>query len=205
MPVEISWFAMSMAKSTGIAKPMPADCAAPTPPEGDWIRELMPTSRPWLVNERTTGVAGVDGGVGLDEVGVGGDVVRGLSLRLLRALQRRDDAARDRLLESERAADRHHELPHLQVLGRTRLGRRIAAAFDLEDGEVRGGIDAHDGGLLVLEPDGDDDPVGALDHVVVGEDMAVGADDDSGSGARLAKRPVPGEVGHGLLNGDADH
>jgi len=48
---------------TGIAKPSPM-----LPCEGDRIWELMPISSPLQIHERATGVALVDGRVGLNEV-----------------------------------------------------------------------------------------------------------------------------------------
>ena len=158
-----------------------------------------------LIDERATGVAGIDRGVGLNEVGVGGDVVGVLSLRLLRALQRRDDAARDGLVEPEGAAYRHHELSDLQVLRCPKLRGGVRTPVDLENREVGGRIGPDHCRHLVLDTYGHDDAVRTLDNVVVGEYVTIRADQYAGTGAALAERLVPGVVHHRLLQRHADH
>ena len=129
------------------------------------------------VDQRSARVAGVDGCVGLDEVGVRRDAVPTLALRQLGSLKSRDDPARDRLLQAERAPYGHHELPHLEVLRAADLHRGIRTAVDLEDGEVGRRIDADHLCDLVLDAHGHEHAIGALDDVVVGEDVTVGLDD----------------------------
>ena len=95
-----------------MAKPMPTE-----PPDCEKIMVLMPTSLPVHVDERAAGVAGVDGGVGLQEH------LR-LGLRHLGARQRRDDAAGHRLADAERVADGEHEVADLELVAVGELQER---------------------------------------------------------------------------------
>ena len=74
-----------------------------------WICALMPSTRAARVEQRAARVAVVDRGVGLDRAG---DLEAGQ--RLDRAVERRDDADRERLLLAERAADRRHRRADLR-------------------------------------------------------------------------------------------
>ena len=53
-----------LTESIGMAKPIPA-----LVPDGDRIAVLTPITRPARVEQRAAGIAGIDGGVGLDHVG----------------------------------------------------------------------------------------------------------------------------------------
>ena len=131
------------------------------------------------VDQRAAGIAGIDGGVGLDEILVVGEPDLG-------ARQRRDDAARHRLPDTERIADGEHEIAHFEIVGIGELdGReRLVRAADAEHREVR---------LLVLEDQlGRELPAivqrdldlrfaAAADHVVVGDDDPVAGDEDAGA------------------------
>ena len=88
-------------ESIGTARPSPTPATA----------VLMPTTRPPENPERAAGVARVQGGVGLDHV---------LDEAAFRSVARREgaaegghDAGRHRSRESQRIADRNHELAHL--------------------------------------------------------------------------------------------
>ena len=120
------------------------------------------------IDERAAAVAGIDGGVGLDEV-----VVRAFTDH---AAGRTDDTGGDRLLEPERIADGHDRLAHLkrlpaaerdhgEVLQQREIGLRVASL------DLRGELAAV--GHLHL------DLGGPVDHVVIGDDGAVGADDEA--------------------------
>src|SRR4029453_1078546 len=67
------------------------------------------------VEQRSAGIAAVDGGVGLDVV-----VVRSLADV---AVARRYDAGRDRAAEAERVADRDHPFAEPQLVGIAELHR----------------------------------------------------------------------------------
>src|SRR5215472_13816317 len=135
------------------------------------------------VEQRAAGVAGVDGGVGLDEVlelaagaGLDGAVLGG------------DDSGGDGLREGEGAADGFDVVAHLRHVAVAQLdGGQGGIGVDLDDGEVGGLVDADDarraaevlgvgvGGEL------DVDLVGLVDDVVVGDDVALGVDDETGA------------------------
>ena len=75
-----------------------------------------------VVDERAAGVARVDGGIGLDHVGIDGVTAGRAHGR--GAIQRRDDARGDRLLVAERRTDGHNPLAHVELGGITNLDRR---------------------------------------------------------------------------------
>ena len=132
------------------------------------------------VDQRPAAVAEVDGRVGLD-------VVVEARVEELPA-DEADDADRDRVLVAERVADRAHPLAHPQ---RRRIAdrrdRQARLAVDLDQRDVGVGIGADD--ARAQRPavrQLDDDPLGALDDMVVGEDAAVGVDDEAA--ARAAPR-----------------
>ncbi len=86
----------------GIAKPIPWE-----PPEREKIAVLMPTSLPPDVDQRTAGIAGIDGSVGLDEELVVGDTDLG-------ARYRRYDTVSYGLADTERIADGEHDVADLE-------------------------------------------------------------------------------------------
>ena len=92
------------------------------------------------VDERAAGVARIDGGVGLDEVVVAGE------LRIV-PVGRRDDAKRHRLAERERVADREHPFGDAQLARVAPRQRREPASVDLDDGQIGVRIGADDGAL----------------------------------------------------------
>ena len=69
------------------------------------------------IDQRAAGIAGIDGGVGLDEELVVGDADLG-------ARQRRDDAVGDGLADAERIADGEHEVADLERVGIAEVDRR---------------------------------------------------------------------------------
>ena len=84
--------------------------------------------------------------------------------------------AGDGLADAEGVADRQHLVAHLQRVGVAQRDDRQAVQRDLEDGQVGVGVGAdHLAARLAAVVEDDLDIVGALDHVVVGEDVAVGA------------------------------
>src|SRR3954468_5224945 len=136
------------------------------------------------VEQRTARVAGVDRRVRLDDVR-DREAVRRLDL----ALEAGDDARGDRAAEPERVADRDHGVAHLR-LGRVPEGNRREVLdlrrVDLEDGDVRGPVDALDVGVdrLAVLGEADGHVVRALDNVRVRDDVAVLVDHEAGPGGR---------------------
>ena len=145
-----------------------------------------------VVDECATGVARVDGGIGLDHVGVDGVAAGRAHGR--GAIQRRHNARGDRLLVAERRADRHDPLAHVELGGITDLDRRElggVGVLELDDGQVARGVVAHELGLVggaVVH--GNHVLVIAIDHVVVGEDVALGIEHHARTDAARAVRLV---------------
>ena len=108
LPLFLSWLAISLALLIGNGE-ADADVAAAAAVA---ICELIPITRPSTVDQRAAGVAGVDGGVRLDHV-LDREAVGSLDL----ARERADDAGRDRAVEAERVADRHHGVADLRLGG----------------------------------------------------------------------------------------
>ena len=136
------------------------------------------------VEEGAAGVAGVDGGVGLDEV------VQALAAEagaedVDAAVEAADDADGGAAREvAQRVADRDGQLADSQA-GRVaeRDGRQVLG-IDLHEGEVGQRVDAGDGAVedgAVIEDDRD--VLGVADDVAVRDDQAVARDDDAGAAA----------------------
>jgi hypothetical protein len=126
-------------------------------------------------------------------------------------------------------ADGEHKVPDLYLVGIPQLHLHQALCIlDLQYGDIGAGIGADHLGLqaaVVIEVDLDQ--LGALDHMVIGQDVALGGiDDDPGAGALhlappllglllVGKAEKPAEEGvfhqriggrvDGALGGDADH
>ena len=135
----------------------------------------MPENEPAArVHQRAAGVAWIDGRVGLNELPRLAGIVR----RHIGTVQRADDAARNREAESEGVAECQNRLPGMQLGGIApgRVGQ--AMAVHLDDRKVSQGIRAHNlGGKNPAIAHGDPNVGRAIDHVVVGDDVAVGRDD----------------------------
>ena len=150
----------------------------------------MPISLPSLVDERAAGVAGVDGGVGLNHV-----PERHAAERRELAAEPGDDAAgHGRAAQPERVAEGNGVVAEAQRRGAADLDRLQIGRVDADDREVTLGRGAEhpSGELCVLSVREDDrHALGVLDDVVVGEDRAVAVDDDTGA---LALTPAADEV-----------
>ena len=176
----------------GEADPLRAAVVAPD-------LRVDPDHPPGGVEQRPTGVAVIDRRVHLDRV----DQVVLRGQRLDRALGRRDDADRERVLVPERAADRRDGLADddpARVAERQR-SQLVRLRVDPENADVVEHVPAHDRGLdpvAILKLDEDvagrrDGPAtgaGRGDHVRVGQDQPVGRDDEAG--ALRSARPVAG-------------
>ena len=143
------------------------------------------------VDEGAAGVAGIDGGVGLDEVFVALDLGEDADVAALGA----DDAAGDGFADAEGIADGEDAVADFgfRAVGEGDGGKIFRVDFD--DGEVGLGIAADDlGGEFAAVGERDRHEVGAVDDVVVGHHVAVGADDDAGAEAVLWLRAHLGEA-----------
>ncbi|GAV36779.1 hypothetical protein ROTAS13_04467 [Roseomonas sp. TAS13] len=141
-----------------------------------------------LGEERATGIAAVDRGIDLQEVviGAGADV----------AAAGRDHARRDGAAEAEGIAHRHHPVARAGLVGIAQLQeRQVAAGIDLQQRQVGALVAAHDPGRQLA-------PViqrhlhrgGVLHDMVVGDDMALGIDQEAGAQrlGHAAARPALG-------------
>ena len=98
--------------------------------------------------------------------------------------RRADHPGRDRRFKPERTADGHDELADAQGRRVAQLGVRQPAGFRLNDGEVGPRVVADDAaGQFLAVAEADADAVVALDDVMVGEQEAVGREEDAGAGA----------------------
>ena len=136
----------------------------------------MPTSLPIGIDQRAAGIAGIDGGVGLDEEAVVVDAD-------LRAGERGDDALSHGLPHAERIADRDDEIADLDRVGIAELQhRKVLAALQFEHGQIRARVAQHDIGFVFATVRERDLHVGhPLDDVVVGYDQPARVDDDAGA------------------------
>ena len=142
------------------------------------------------VHQRTAGVAGVDRGIGLDEV------LEAVDAEMV-AAERADDAERHRAAEAEGIADREHEIAHLHPVERAERDGGEVLAVRLQHGEVGLGIRSpHARRDAPAVGKHDLNVVGAFDHVIVGQDVAFRRNDDTRAEARraLPRQPL-GEVG----------
>ena len=146
------------------------------------------------VQQRTPAVAGVDGGIRLQEV-----VKRtGMDITVLG----RKDTGRDRVVQSKRIADGQQPLPYQQGVGIAELEeRQILFGIDLEQGKVGVFVRSHDrgrqrGGLAVAFVQCHLDAVAVSHHMVVGHDVAVGRDDETGTTRHLfLRRTLSARIG----------
>ncbi len=174
----ITWRAML----AGIAKPMPML------PFGH--RQDLRVDADELalrVDERAARVAVVDRRVGLQEVLVAAVADAG------RSALRADDAHRDRLADAERVADREHDVADLHGVGvaerRAAAGSwpRSSAARDRSADPIRPASPSK------LRPSVNSTRMSdrAVDHVMVGQDVAVAGHDDARPEPAAARRRRP--------------
>ena len=143
------------------------------------------------VDQGPAGVAGIQGGIGLDQVhgpAVDGHVPV--------------DGGYDSVghgapkLHPQGVSDGHHRIPYPQGIGVTKLCRGQAFGPDIEHRQIRNRVCAHYGGVqlpLVRQPDSE--ALSVLDHVIIGHQIAFPRKDHTGAGSR-------GSQGAG---GDGDH
>src|SRR5580765_3348245 len=157
------------------------------------------------VQERTAGVAGVDGSVGLDRVDE--RLSRGAP-RGHRPVERRDDPARHGALQTERCADGDQSVADRHLRGPADRQRLQRHAGDLDDRQVVGQVAADDGGIDLLAAGQLDDDLAAvgrgLDDVVVGDDVALVVEGPARSGVLTgAGTHLDGDHARQRTGGDA--
>ena len=158
------------------------------------------------IQQRSAGVAGVDAGVGLNQVVVTLGVAH-----LHDAMQGADDAARDRVRIAVRIADRHHRFAGHQVGRRANVDhRQLATGVNLDDGQIGLGVvrlqRGHHGALV---GQGDLNLAHAVDDVKVRENVSAGVDNHAGAHAVDVLRAVSAAIAfvgrlHGRLSVDGD-
>ena len=133
---------------------------------------------PIAVEQAAAGVAGVDGRVGLQQG-------HGLIIDGDFPAQGADDAAGDGAAQlAQGVADGNGGFAHDQVVGAAQHRGGQAAGLDFENGQVGIGIGAHQiGGVGLTVPGAHGDAVRAGDNVIVGDDIAVGRQDDAAARA----------------------
>ena len=137
------------------------------------------------VDQRTSGVAGVDGGIGLNEASGRAAILR----ERIRTVESADNAAGYGEAESEGVAEGKHGLAGAQSGGVAPGSVGKIASVDLDDGEVgkRIGTDkfgVHDAAIL----QGNVDVDCAIDDVIVGDDVAIGRDENTAADSMLDLR-----------------
>ena len=140
-----------------------------------------------LVEQGAAGVAGVDGGVGLEHVHyrsiahgdgavLGGDIAPGEGKGQL----------------AQGVADGVHVLAHVELVGIAQGDRLEVAHVDFQHGDVVLLFTAHQGGVIALAVGEKHlDVADAVDDVIIGEDVAgaaVAADDEAGAGYGVLHR-----------------
>ena len=103
----------------------------------------------------------------------------------LGARQRRDDAAGDGLADAEGIADRQHQIAHLERVGiAERQSRQASRRWCRSSAPARSVRSSASRTVAVnsrLSVSTTVISVAVLDHVIVGDDQAVGAHDDAGA------------------------
>lgn len=84
------------------------------------------------------------------------------------------------MVQAERRADRHHPLARLERIGIAQAHGRQALGLDLQQRHVVLLIAPHHLGLeLAAVGELDGDFAGAIDHVMIGQHIAIGGNDEA--------------------------
>ena len=135
----------------------------------------MPTTSPLQIEQRSAGVAGIHRNVGLDERRVVGFARH-------RARRGADDTGGDAVLEAERRTNGDNPFARLELRGVAEAHRRQILRLDLDHGHVGAFIDTDDLGCVLAPVRHLDGDCGrAVDHVSIGQNVAVGTDDEAGA------------------------
>ena len=125
------------------------------------------------VDKRTTRVALVDGGIRLNH---GSHFARLLHTAGLC----RYDTGSDCIVESEGITYSEHPFTNLYIVGVGNLDSRQILAINLDQCQVCGGIGTNNaGGELLIVIESHQQFISTIHHMVVGDDIAVGRDDDT--------------------------
>ena len=156
-----------------------------------------------VIHQRAAGIAGVDGRIGLNHVRVDGDLAgtaglhRFLGTHNLGAARGGHDARGHRLLEPEGGAQGHDPLADGQVVRIADLhGGEAAGILGLQHRHVGGGIGTHQLGVVGVAGDGHLIGATAVDHVVVGDEVAVLGHHDARAGTQALE--LAARIGVGL-------
>ena len=163
-----------------MAKPIP--CAPNL-----WLKiaVLIPISSPRALDEGAAGISRVDGGVGLNEVfeSIEPDTV---------APGRTDDAHGDGLADIERVADGEHDVTHAygRHVGDPDAGK--PGDGNLQNGNIGIPVFADEQRLAAAAiRQRNQYFIGAIDDVLIGENISFGADDDTGAEVGFAVAALP--------------
>ena len=169
MSCVMTFFAMF----AGIAKPMPM-----LPPDDVRICELMPISCPPVLTSAPPELPSLIGAsVWMKSSNAASPPRRRTPLGA-------DDAHRHGLADAERVAHRQHDVADAHGVGVAERQRLQVGAIDLHDRQIARLIRADHLGLEAAAVGQlDVHLLGAVDDVVVGQDVAVGPDDDAGAQA----------------------
>src|ERR1700735_103611 len=141
------------------------------------------------VDERAAGIAGVDGGVGLNE-----------TLKLVAdvgAVFGADYSGGDRRVQAEGTAESENPIADLRAIGVSELGDgKFVIGFDLDDGEVGVFVESDDAAAVFrgIAIESDLDFGGLVNDVIVGEDETFFVDDYTGTQAALGVRSIVGRL-----------
>ena len=137
------------------------------------------------VDQRAARVAGIDRGVGLEELSPA-DATEFAALPA-------DDAGADGGLQIERIADRDHPVADLELVGVAKLrGGQVLGVGEFDDREIALGVGLDRGGLeLATVGEFHRDLIGPLDDMVVGDHHARGVDDHTRAHAGTAGHLAP--------------
>ncbi len=131
---------------------------------------IDPDHFPGQIDQRPAGIARIDGDVGLDER----QIVSGI------ATLGRDDSGGDRVVESERRTDRQHPFTHTQAIRIADRHERQMIGLDLDQRHVGTAIGADQlAAQFALVGQRDVDFIGLVDDMMIGEDVAVGGNDET--------------------------
>ena len=130
------------------------------------------------VDQRAAGIAGIQGGIGLDQghgPSPGGNIpVNGGHDAVGHGAPQ---------LHAQRIADGHHTVAHPEHGGIAELGRDEVLGLNVQHRQVRDGVGTHQGGreaALIGQQHGDGS--GSLDHMGIGHHIAPGSQHHTGAG-----------------------
>jgi hypothetical protein len=168
------------------------------PCAGKIVAVFTPTTRPAGIDQRASGVAGVERGVGLDDV-----VDQTSGIRTQRASQRTDHTCRNRGLESIRAAESDHQLSDTKLLRVAECGGSETRFIDSNDSQVARRIITNCGrGHAATVGQSDFDSPRIVHHVAVSQDQAIGSEDEARASAAPFARLARAGMARGLMHFD---